>query len=72
MTATAIRPLADVEREAILHAIEALNGDTALAAKALGISRNTIYGRLRHYGVRIRRQRAICKATIEPRDAHGG
>lgn len=41
------RPLHEVERQAIERAVEAAGGNLSLAAKQLGVSRNTIYRRLR-------------------------
>src|SRR5262245_8942283 len=46
----AIPTLAEVERELILKALAVFNGDKEEAAKALGISRRTIYRRLKEYG----------------------
>jgi DNA-binding NtrC family response regulator len=43
--------LADVERELILKALSMLKDDKEAAARALGISRRTIYRRLKEYGV---------------------
>jgi two-component system, NtrC family, response regulator HydG len=42
--------LADVEKELILRALAVYNNDKEEAAKALGISRRTIYRRLKEYG----------------------
>lgn len=42
-TASAIKPLADVEREAIENAINHFNGNIPKAAAALGVSPSTIY-----------------------------
>ena len=42
--------LADVERELILRALAVYSNDKEEAAKALGISRRTIYRRLKEYG----------------------
>jgi transcriptional regulator with PAS, ATPase and Fis domain len=47
----AIPTLADVERELILKALAVLNDDKEAAAHALGISRRTIYRRLKEYGL---------------------
>jgi DNA-binding NtrC family response regulator len=47
----AIPPLADVERELILKALAVFKDDKEAAARALGISRRTIYRRLKEYGV---------------------
>ena len=43
--------LGDVERELILKALAVFKDDKEAAAKALGISRRTIYRRLKEYGV---------------------
>ncbi|MBI4271659.1 MAG: sigma-54-dependent Fis family transcriptional regulator [Candidatus Rokubacteria bacterium] len=50
-TTGAIPQLADVEKELILRALAFYRGDKEAAAKALGISRRTIYRRLKEYGV---------------------
>jgi DNA-binding NtrC family response regulator len=47
----AIPTLADVERELILKALAVLKDDKEAAARALGISRRTIYRRLKEYGL---------------------
>jgi DNA-binding NtrC family response regulator len=46
-----IAPIADLERRAILRAIEQLNGDKLTAAKLLGIGKTTLYRKLKEYGV---------------------
>jgi len=43
------RPLQDVEREAILAALEYCNGNIAKAAKVLGITKHTLYRRIDEY-----------------------
>jgi transcriptional regulator of acetoin/glycerol metabolism len=45
--------LADIEKESILEAI-LKNGSVAMAAQDLGISRKTIYNKLKKYGVALR------------------
>jgi two-component system response regulator HydG len=50
-TATAVKPLADMEKEAILTAIRNLNGDKLLAARLLGIGKTTLYRKLKEYGI---------------------
>jgi DNA-binding NtrC family response regulator len=47
----AIKPLAEVERCAILQAIEHTKGDRTLAAAMLGIGRTTLYRKLKEYGL---------------------
>jgi len=44
--------LADRERQAILETLQATRGRLAEAARRLGISRTTLWRRLRAYGVR--------------------
>src|SRR3989442_3246536 len=44
--------LADRERQAILDTLQATRGKLAEAARRLGISRTTLWRRLRAYGVR--------------------
>jgi DNA-binding NtrC family response regulator len=46
-----IKPLAEVERCAILDAIEYTKGDRTLAAAMLGIGRTTLYRKLKEYGL---------------------
>ncbi len=46
-----VKPLADLEREAILSAIRSLSGDKLLAARMLGIGKTTLYRKLKEYGV---------------------
>jgi len=48
---TAIPKLSDVEKGLILKALAALNDDKEAVARALGISRRTIYRRLKEYGM---------------------
>jgi transcriptional regulator with PAS, ATPase and Fis domain len=44
-------PLADIEKKAILHAIEYTKGDRTVAAAMLGIGRTTLYRKLKEYGL---------------------
>jgi DNA-binding NtrC family response regulator len=46
-----IIPLVEVEKKAILEAVEYTHGDRGLAAHLLGIGRTTLYRKLREYGV---------------------
>ena len=50
LTTKAVPTLAEVERELILRALAVYDNDKEEAAKALGISRRTIYRRLKEYG----------------------
>ncbi len=45
----AITPLDEVEKHAILHAIEVLKGDKLQAARRLGIGKTTLYRKLKEY-----------------------
>ena len=47
-----IIPLAEVEKQTILHALERLNGDKLMTARALGIGKTTLYRKLKEYGLR--------------------
>src|SRR5438876_502867 len=51
VTSGAIPQLADVEKELILRALAFYKDDKEAAATALGISRRTIYRRLKEYGM---------------------
>jgi two-component system response regulator HydG len=44
-------PLAELERRAILNALEYTKGDRAVAAHLLGIGRTTLYRKLKEYEV---------------------
>jgi DNA-binding NtrC family response regulator len=50
-SSTSIPKLSDVEKGLILKALATLNDDKEAAARALGISRRTIYRRLKDYGM---------------------
>ena len=43
--------LAEMERQAIVGTIRALNGDKLQAAKLLGIGKTTLYRKLKEYGI---------------------
>jgi DNA-binding NtrC family response regulator len=45
-----IKPLAELEKQAILHAIHAFHGDKLEAARQLGIGKTTLYRKLKEYG----------------------
>src|ERR1035438_3890399 len=44
-----VTPIAELEKQAILHAIEALQGDKLEAARQLGIGKTTLYRKLKEY-----------------------
>jgi two-component system response regulator FlrC len=46
-----IRPLAELEHDAILAALEAVSGNRRKAAELLGIGERTLYDKLKKYGV---------------------
>jgi len=48
---TRITPLAELEKQAILDALQQLNGDKLMTARALGIGKTTLYRKLKEYGI---------------------
>ncbi len=50
-SAKGVQPLADVEKRAILQALEYTKGDRTVAAAMLGIGRTTLYRKLKEYGL---------------------
>jgi DNA-binding NtrC family response regulator len=48
-----ILPLAEVERQAIMRALDYTKGDRAVAAHLLGIGRTTLYRKLKEYAVAV-------------------
>jgi two-component system response regulator HydG len=46
----AVTPIAELEKQAILRAIEVLQGDKLEAARRLGIGKTTLYRKLKEYG----------------------
>jgi two-component system response regulator FlrC len=51
MSSGGIRPLAELEHDAILAALEAVGGNRRKAAELLGIGERTLYDKLKKYGV---------------------
>ncbi|HRC56734.1 MAG TPA: sigma-54 dependent transcriptional regulator [Kofleriaceae bacterium] len=49
--AAAVRPLVELEREAILHALATVDGNRRRAAELLGIGERTLYDKLKKYGI---------------------
>jgi two-component system response regulator HydG len=50
-SAPSIRPIADLERDALMNALSQLHGDKLLAAKLLGIGKTTLYRKLKEYAL---------------------
>jgi|GraSoi2013_115cm_1033766.scaffolds.fasta_scaffold02428_5 transcriptional regulator of acetoin/glycerol metabolism len=46
-----ILPLAEVEKQAILNALERFNGNKLVTARVLGIGKTTLYRKLKEYGI---------------------
>jgi len=46
-----VKPLAELEKEAILQALEVVSGNRRRAAELLGIGERTLYDKLKRYGV---------------------
>lgn len=66
-SALASTALADMERMTIARVFEQVGGDKALAGKMLGISRATLYRKLKQYQIPLRQPRkAVSMATREP------
>lgn len=51
LTAPSITSLAEMEKQAILAALQFLEGDKLAAAKLLGIGKTTMYRKLKEYGL---------------------
>ncbi len=51
-----VRPLSELEREAIIYALEANRGNKKKTAEQLGIDRRTLYNKLSAYGISIERR----------------
>jgi two-component system response regulator AtoC len=50
-TVTEIKPLADLEKEAIVRTLESVNGNRRRAAELLGIGERTLYDKLKRFGL---------------------
>jgi transcriptional regulator of acetoin/glycerol metabolism len=61
--------LAEMERMTILRVFEQANGDKALAGKMLGISRATLYRKLKRYNIAIKAD--ATGGEIDPQAASG-
>ena len=49
--ASAVLPMAELEKQAILSAIQQVNGDKLMAARLLGIGKTTLYRKLKEYSL---------------------
>ena len=65
-TSISTTALAEMERMTILRVFEQANGDKALAGKMLGISRATLYRKLKRYNIPVK---AAAPATPEQQRA---
>jgi two-component system response regulator AtoC len=64
--------LAEMERMTILRVFEQANGDKALAGKMLGISRATLYRKLKRYKIAVKGAAAgVASGTVSPQDSAG-
>ena len=63
---TASTDLEDIERVTIQRVFEQVNGDKTLAGQLLGISRATLYRKLKRYGIGMR-----AEATAASAGSHG-
>ncbi len=64
--ATDSTDLEDIERVTIERVFEQVNGDKTLAGQLLGISRATLYRKLKRYGIGLKASGAAAGATEEP------
>lgn len=70
--AEAVEPLEKVEKKAILKAMNAFNHNVTLTAKALGISKTTLYRRLDYFGYDItvkKKKIEMCKIKMGERSS---
>ena len=58
--------LAEMERMTILRVFEQANGDKALAGKMLGISRATLYRKLKRYNIALRASGGADEPQVAP------
>jgi sigma-54 dependent transcriptional regulator, acetoin dehydrogenase operon transcriptional activator AcoR len=50
---SALRPVDEIERDAIVTALRDANGNRVAAAAALGLARSTLYRKIRQYGITV-------------------
>ena len=61
-----IVPLAQLEKQAIVNALQQLNGDKMTTAKLLGIGKTTLYRKLKEFGITDRWAMSIAEETPRP------
>ena len=50
-SASLVRPLVDIERDAIVASLAQVDGNRRLAAELLGIGERTLYDKIKKYGI---------------------
>jgi transcriptional regulator of acetoin/glycerol metabolism len=50
---SALRPVDEIERDAIVAALRGADGNRVAAAAALGFARSTLYRKIRQYGITV-------------------
>ena len=50
---SALRPVDEIERDAIVAALRDADGNRVAAAAALGLARSTLYRKIRQYGITV-------------------
>jgi DNA-binding NtrC family response regulator len=48
-----VLPLAEMEKRAIINALQYTKGDRVMTANLLGIGRTTLYRKIKEYGIRL-------------------
>ena len=51
-TSKGVKPLKEIEREAIIEALKLTSGNKKDAARILGIGKTTLYEKIKHYGIK--------------------
>jgi DNA-binding NtrC family response regulator len=67
-----IMPLAEIEKRAILEALEYTKGDNTMAAQLLGIGRTTLYRKLKEYRLEAPEPQPMGSARYSPQDQRAG
>ena len=61
---SAVRPLDEIEKEQLIHALTVFNGDVSAAARALRIGKTTLYRRLKEWGFGAENWRLMYQAAV--------